>query len=138
MAYNKNPPLAQGEGSENVPMANHEREVLYSHGHSMGEATDPPKITRYHRGPWRPGTRQYVFGSQSWSSWQAFHGTHTKGSPEDPTNNNRAKAKPVRIWDRSQFPQSTPPSTFYPNPSQLSYGNLDASGLQLPLTARRY
>ena len=140
MAYDTNPPLAQGEGSQNVRMweGAASREVLYPYGYVEGEATEPPTLTRYHRGPWHPGHRQYVFGSQEWSMWQALHGPHTRPAPLDRTNFNRGKAKPVRIWDRAMFPASVAPRTYQANPTQQMYGNIDASGLQLPLTARGY
>jgi hypothetical protein len=130
------------ENHEHIQMARNEREVLYSHNHSMGEATDSPVLTRYHRGPWRPAVRQFVFGSQSFSEWQSMHGTHTRANPLDRTNLNRGKAKPIRLWDRGAFPSSTPPTTYVSNPSQMMDGNVDASGNQyvtshqLPLTAQ--
>lgn len=135
---------AQGSLPRNVQMLYHDREVLYSHNHSMGEAIDPPVLTRYHRGPWRPAVRQFVFGSRSFSDWQSLHGTHTRQNPLDRTNLRRAQAKPIRLWDRGAFPSSTPPTTFYSNPSQMMAGNVDASGNQyvtsnqLPLTAQGY
>jgi len=133
---------AQGSPPHNVQMWNHEREVIYSHNHSEGEYTDSPTITRYHRGPWRPASRQFIFGSQSFSDWQSLHGTHTRATPLDRTNVNRGKAKPIRLWDRGSYPSSTPPLTYYSNPSQMMAGNVDASGnqyvtnQQLPLTAQ--
>lgn len=114
------------------------REVIYSTGYTMGEDTEPPTVTRYHRGAWHPGRRQLVFGSQEFSSWQKNHGSHTRATPRDRTNSNRAAAKPVRLWDAGSYPASVAPRTFYPNPSQQMAGNVDASGLQLPLTARSY
>lgn len=136
-------PLETGN-TERIPMSSNDREVIYSHNHSVGEYTDSPVITRYHRGPYRPAARQFIFGSQSFSSWQDMHGTHTRSQNIDRTNTNRAKAKPIRLWDRGAYPSSTPPTTYYSNPSQLMTGNLDASGNQLvtsqelPLTARGY
>lgn len=136
--FNANPPLPQGEGSQNVPMSNSDREVLYSHNHSMGEYTDGPTITRMHRGPYRPASRQFVFGSHNFSDWQSLHGTATRQHTIDRTNLKRAQAKPIRLWDRGAFPQSVPPSTYSANPSQQMKGNVDVSGYQLPLTARGY
>lgn len=136
-------PLETGN-TERIQMARNDREVIYSHNHSMGEATDSPTLTRYHRGPYRPAVRQFVFGSQSFSSWQDLHGTHTRARAIDRTNAARGKAKPIRLWDRGAFPSSTPLNTYYSNPSQMMAGNVDASGNQyvtsnqLPLTARGY
>jgi hypothetical protein len=134
--------LLEIENHNHIQMANSDREVLYSHNHSMGEYTASPTITRYHRGPWRPASRQFVFGSQSFSHWQSLHGTHTRANPLDRTNLKRAQAKPIRLWDRGAFPSSTPLTTYYSNPSQLMAGNVDPSGnqyvtsQQLPLTAQ--
>lgn len=130
--------MAEEENTHRVQMVNHEREVLYSHHYSMGEWTEPPYLTRYHRGPYRPGVRQQVEGSPSFSSWQSMHGTATRQHTIDRTNLNRAQAKPIRLWDRGSYPQSVPPTTFQANPSQRMYGSSDASGYQLPLTARGY
>lgn len=132
------PQALTDENTHHIPMVSSDREVLYSHNHSMGEWTEPPTLTRWHRGPYRPASRQFVYGSGSFSSWQSLHGTHTRSHPLDRTNLNRANAKPIRLWDRGSFPQSWPVNTFTANPSQRMYGSSDASGYKLPLTARGY
>src|SRR6185312_2983310 len=130
--------MAEKSNTYRIPMVAHDREVLYSHNYAAGEWTDGPKITRYTPGPNRPASRQFVFGSASFSMWQSMHGTHTRANPLDRTNLNRAMAKPIRLWDRSSYPQSVPPSTYYANPSQQMTGAHDTSGYQLPLTAQVY
>lgn len=122
--------MAQAQDEANthrIQMVNTEREVIYSHNPMM-DNYDPPTITRWHRGEWRPGVRQFVFGSQAFSSWQSMHGTHTRAPQLDRTNLRRANAKPIRLWDAGTYPASVPPNTYRPNPSQLMAGNVNASG----------
>jgi hypothetical protein len=131
-------PLAQGTGSQNVPMATTDREVLYAHDYANMGGVEAPYLTRLHRGAWRPAVRQYIFGSQQFSSWRRMHGSHTWQRPDvDRTNLARARAKPVQIWDQGNYPTSwVPLSTYQPNPSQLMAGNINSSyGAGLPLTA---
>jgi hypothetical protein len=114
------------QNDPNMAPSDDTRVVLYAHGYHDADDS-APALTRYHRGEWRPAMRQYIYGNPVFSHWRSMHGTHTFVRTIDRTNAARAAAKPIRLWDAGSYPASLVPTTYIPNPSQLSAGNVNST-----------
>ena len=107
-----------GFNTHNIPMADNQRHVIYKpDGHPGNDIYPGP--TRYHT-DFRPGVRQYIQGNPHFSEWQGFHQPKSRLPVRDYTRVNTAGAKPIRIWDASDYPASVPINTYIPNPGQLT------------------